>query len=164
LPALKTIVVVATGDADNPNAAIRISNAGEADKYDEPIHIPPDVKTEKFDVVWLPKDGRRIILVRDLVFDQEHASHEIKPDEHIGLVRLGGKGLPKAKAIYLTESGEDSETVGPISAVQEAEKYGADMAAPPGTYDLYIDVADGNRKELVAEQLKVKAGAVTEVE
>jgi len=51
-----------------------------------------------------------------------------------------------------------------ISAVQEAEKYGEDMAAPPGTYDLYIDVADENRKELVAEQLKVKAGAVTEVE
>ena len=163
LPPLKKIVVVAAGDADNPNAAIQISNAGEADKYDEAIHIPPDVNTEKFDVVWLPKDGRRIILIRDLIFDQEHGSHEIKPDEHIGLVRLSGKGLPKPKAIYLAEPGANKMTVS-ISAVQEAEKYGEDMAAPPGTYDLYIDVADENRKELVAEQLKVKAGAVTEVE
>jgi len=163
LPTLKTIVVVAAGDADNPNAAIRVSNAGEADKYDEPIRIPPDVKTEKFDVVWLPKDGRRIILVRDLAFDQEHPSHEIKPDEHIGLVRLGGKELPKAKAIYLAEPGANKITV-PVEAVQDAEKYGENMAAPPGTYDLYIDVADEKRRELVAEKLEVKAGTVTEVE
>lgn len=163
LPALKAIVVVASGEADNPNAAIRISNAGEADKYDEPISIPPDVQTEKFDVVWLPKDGRRIILVRDLVFGQEHPSHEIKPEEHIGLVRVGGKGMPKAKAIYLAEPGANKMTV-PISAVQKAEKYGEDMAAPAGTYDLYIDVADEKRRELVAEKLEVKAGTVTEVE
>jgi len=162
-PALKAIVVVTAGDADNPNAAIRIENAGETDKYDEPIRIPPDVKSEKFDVVWLPKDGRRIILVRDLAFDQEHPSHEIRPEEHIGLVRLGGKALPKAKAIYLAEPGDNKMTV-PISAVQKAEKYGEDMAAPPGTYDVYIDVADEKRRELVAEKLEVKAGTVTEME
>jgi hypothetical protein len=163
LPAMKAIVVVAAKDADNPNAAIRIGNAGETDKYNEPIRIPPDVKTEKFDVVWLPKDGRRIILVRDLAFDQEHSSHEIKPDEYIGLVRLGGKDLPKATAIYLAEPGDNKMTV-PISAVQKAKKYGEDMAAPPGTYDIYIDVADEKRRELVAEKLEVKAGRVTEVE
>jgi hypothetical protein len=163
LPALKTIVVVAAGEADNPMASIGLFNAGEANRYDEPIRIPPDVKTEKFDVVWLPKDGRRVILVRDLAFDQEHPSHEIKPNEHIGLVRLGGKELPKAKAIYLAEAGANNMTV-PLSAVQKAEKYGENMAAPPGTYDVYIDVADEKRLELVAEKLEVKAGTVTEVD
>jgi VWFA-related protein len=163
LPALKAIVVVAAGEADNPNAAIRISNAGEADKYDEPIRIPPDEKAEKFDVVWLPKDGRRVILVRDLAFDQDHLSYEIKPEEHVGLVRLAGKELPKPKAIYLAEADANKMTV-PISAVQEAKKYGEDMIVPPGTYDLYIDVADEKRRELVAEKVEVKAGTVTELE
>ena len=163
LPVMKAIVVVAAGEADNPNAAIRIGNAGETDKYDEPIRIPPDVKTEKFDVVWLPKDGRRIILVRNLSFDPEHPSREIKPEEHIGLVRLGGKELPKAKAIYLAEPGANKITV-PVEAVQDAENYGENMAAPPGTYDLYIDVADEKRRELVAEKLEVKAGTITEIE
>ena len=163
LPALMRIVVVAAGEADNPMASIRLFNAGEANRYDEPIRIPPDVKTEKFDVVWLPKNGRRIILVRDLAFDQEHPYHEIKPDEHIGLVRLGGKKLPKAKAIYLAEPGANKMTVR-LSAVQDAEKYGENMAAPLGTYDVYIDVADEKRLELVAEKLEVKAGTVTEVE
>jgi hypothetical protein len=38
------------------------------------------------------------------------------------------------------------------------------MAAPPGTYDLYIDVAGENRLELLAERIEVKAGTVTELE
>jgi molybdopterin biosynthesis enzyme len=38
------------------------------------------------------------------------------------------------------------------------------MPASPGTYDLYIDVADENRLELVAEKVEVKPGRVTEVE
>ncbi|HEV8718961.1 MAG TPA: VWA domain-containing protein [Candidatus Binatia bacterium] len=163
LPAMKEIIVVAEGEADNLHAAIRISNAGTATKYDEPIRIPPDAKAEKFDVVWIPKEGRRLILVKDITFDQEHPGHEIRPEEYLGLVRLGGKDLPKPKAIYLAEAGHNKMTVR-LGAAQEATKYGEDMPVPPGTYDLYIDVADEERLELVAEKLEVKAGRVTEVD
>lgn len=162
-PAMKMIVVVAAGEADNPNAPIRLSNAGATEKYDEAIRVPPDVKAAKFDVVWLPKDGRRVILARDLAFDQEHPAHEIKPEEQMGLVRVIGKELAKAKAIYLAEPGANKMTV-KLTAVQETEKYGQEMPAPPGTYDLYIDVAEEDRLEVVAEKLEVKAGKVTEVD
>lgn len=162
-PAMKMIVVVAAGEADDLNAAIRLSNAGATEKYGEAIPIPPDVKADKFDVVWLPEDGRRVILVHDLAFDQQHPSHEIKPEEHIGLVRVAGKELPKAEGVYLAEPGANRMTV-KITAVQETSKYGQDMPAPPGTYDLYINVADDKGLELVAGKLEVKAGKVTEVE
>jgi hypothetical protein len=163
LPAMEQFVVVESGAADNMNAAIKLSNDGSGTKYDEPIRIKPDVKAEKFDVVWMPANGRRVILVRDLAFDSEHPSHEIKPEEHVGIVRLGGKGLPKAKGIYLAETGANPMSI-KVTAVQEAGKYGEDMPASPGTYDLYLDNAGEDRLELVAEKLEVKAGRVTEVE
>jgi len=163
MPAMKQIVVVPEGDADNPFATIGITAVGAATKYDEPIRIPPDVKAEKFDVVWIPQNGRRIVLVKSIGFDEQNVAQSIKPEEHIGLVRLDGKDLPKPTRIYVALAGENRQTVKLIN-IQEAEKYGEDMPVPPGTYDLYVDVASENRLELVVEKFDVKAGAVTEIE
>ena len=73
------------------------------------------------------------------------------------------RGLPKAKAIYLAETGADKQHVR-LFSIQSADAYGENMPVPAGTYDVYIDAADENRLELVAEKLEVKAGKVTEVE
>ena len=163
MPAMKQVVVVPEGDADNPSAALAITAVGAATKYDEPIRIPPDVKAEKFDVVWIPQNGRRVILEKSIIFDKQNSAHVVKPEEHIGLVRLGGKDLPKPNRIYVASAGEDRRLV-KILRIQEAEKYGEDIPVPPGTYDLYVDVAGENRLELVVEKFDVKAGATTEIE
>jgi VWFA-related protein len=163
LPEMKELLVVTAGAADNPNAYLPPDTAGKSTKYGEPIRLAPDAKAEKFDVYWIPKKGKRLPLIKEIVFDAEHASYEIKPEEHMGIVRLASKDSPKAKAIYLAEAGTDKLHVR-LFSTQSTEASGENMAAPPGTYDLYIDVADENRLELVAERIEVKAGKVTEVE
>lgn len=163
MPALKQILVVTAGVGDNPHAYLPPDTAGSATKYDEAIRIAPDAKAEKFDVYWIPKQGKRLALVKGIAFDQEHSAYELKPEDHLGLVRLGGKDLPKPTAIYLAEAGANRQHVR-LFAIQKADKYGEDMPVPAGTYDLYIDVADENRLELVSAQLAVKAGKVIEVE
>lgn len=163
MPALKQILVVTAGAGDHPNAYLPPETAGSATKYDEAIRIAPDAKAEKFDVYWIPKQGKRLALVKGIAFDQEHSAYELKPEDHLGFVRLGGKDLPKPKAIYLAEAGANRQHVR-LFAIQKADKYGEGMPVPPGTYDLYIDAADENRLELVSAQLAVKAGKVLEVE
>jgi len=163
MPALKQILVVTAGAGDNPNAYLVPETAGSATNYDEAIRIAPDAKAEKFDVYWVPKQGKRLALVKGIAFDPEHSAYELKPEDHLGLVRLRGKDLPKPKAIYLAEAGADRQHVR-LFAIQKADKYGEHMPVPPGTYDLYIDAADANRLELVSEKLAVQAGKVIEVE
>jgi hypothetical protein len=51
-----------------------------------------------------------------------------------------------------------------LETLQTADNYGENMAAPPGTYDLYVDIAAEDRLELVAEKVEVSVGKVTEVE
>ncbi len=163
LPEMKELLVVTAGAGDNPNAYLPPDTAGRSTKYGEPIRLAPDAKAEKFDVYWMPKKGKRLSLMKEIVFDAEHASYEIKPEEHMGIVRLASKDSPKAKAIYLAEAGTDKLHVR-LFSTQSIEASGENMAAPPGTYDLYIDVADENRLELIAERIEVKASKVTEVE
>jgi VWFA-related protein len=163
LPEMKELLVVTAGAADNPNAYLPPDTAGKSTKYGEPIRLAPDAKAEKFDVYWMPKKGKRLPLMKEIVFDAEHASYEINPEEHMGIVRLASKDSPKAKAIYLAEAGTDKLHVR-LFSTQSTEASGENMAAPPGTYDLYIDVADENRLELIAERIEVKPGKVTEVE
>jgi len=163
MPAMQEIVVVPAGAGDNPMASLGLATVGSAKKYDEDIRIPPDAKTEKFDVYWIPQQGRRLALAKNIVFDQEHPAFEFKLEDHVGVVRLGGKDLPKPKEIYLAEEGANRQHVR-LFAIQKTANYGQDMPVPPGMYDLYIDVAGENRLELVVEKLEVKAGKVTEVE
>ncbi len=163
LPAMKQVLVVSAGAGDNPNAYLPPETAGSSTKYDEPIRVAADAKATKFDVYWVPQKGKRLALEKEVTFDAEHASYEIKAEEHIGMVRLAGKGLPKPKAIYLAEGGADRQLVR-LFALQSAETYGENMPAPLGAYDLYIDLADEDRLELVAEKVEVKPGRVTEVE
>jgi VWFA-related protein len=97
LPAMKQILAVTAGAGDNPNAYLPPDTAGSSTKYDDPIRVAPDAKAEKFDVYWVPKKGKRLALVKEITFDAEHASHEVKAEEHIGMVRLAGKSLPKTE-------------------------------------------------------------------
>jgi hypothetical protein len=160
---MKELLVVTAGAADNPNAYLPPDTAGKSTKYGEPIRLAPDAKADKFDVYWIPKKGKRLPLMKEIVFDAQHPSYEIKLEEHMGIVRLASKDSPKAKAIYLAEAGTDKLHVR-LFSTQSTEASGENMAAPPGTYDLYIDVADENRLELLAERIEVKAGTVTELE
>jgi VWFA-related protein len=163
LPEMEELLVITAGAADNPHAYLPPDTAGSSTRYGEPIRVAPDAKAEKFDVYWVPKRGKRLVLRKEIVFDAEHASYEIKPEEHLGIVRVTGKDSPKAKAIYLAEAGTDKQQVR-LFPIQSAEASGENMPAPPGTYDLYIEVADEDRLELIAEKIEVKAGQVTEVE
>ena len=88
---------------------------------------------------------------------------EIQPADYLGLVRVTGTNLPKSDVIMLTPPGIESFAVR-ASNIQSTDRYGKDMALPPGFYDLWIEPSDGSRSERVVEKLEVVAGKVTVID
>jgi len=163
MPAMKTLAVLPAGAGDNPNVTIGLTAVAQAEKYGQEIRIPPDAKDERFDIYWVPEQGRRVPLHKNVSFDVERSVIEVSPEKCLGLVRVAGKGLPKAEKIYLAEADANRQLVR-LFRIQESSKYGETMVVPPGAYDLYVDVAGEKRLELIAQKIEVEAGKVTEVE
>jgi hypothetical protein len=88
---------------------------------------------------------------------------EIQPALYLGLVRVTGTNLPRSEVILLTPPGTEGFAVR-ASNIQSTDRYGKDMALPPGFYDLWIEPADGSRSERVVEKLEVVAGKVTVID
>ena len=93
----------------------------------------------------------------------DEPSVSIKPDEHLGLVRVTAANLPAAGAVFLTPVGTEAFALR-ADAAQSAPGYGKDMAVAAGQYDLWIEPAAGGKSERLAEKVQVTAGQVTVIE
>jgi len=158
LPPMDRVFVTPVG---TDRMALGIQNVGRATAYGQVIRIAPSEKAESFDVWWTPTKGRSVRMVQALPMTEP--TIEIQPADYLGLVRVTGTNLPKSEVIMLTPPGTENFAVR-ASNIQSTDRYGRDMALPPGFYDLWIEPSDGSRSERVVEKLEVLAGKVTVID
>lgn len=140
MPEIEGIQLVKAGDANVPvyDTVARIQNYGE-------IRVPSS--TQKYDLLLVPKVGRRIFLMRDFSMPERKVL-DVKPEELVGLIQVNGSG--KSGDIDVMPAGESVQGV--YTPIQRAEKYGEIMIVPAGTYDVYVE------RSQVEAGLEVKAG------
>jgi hypothetical protein len=158
LPPLDRIYLTRAGTGE---MAHRVDHIARTDKYGQTMRIPPSVKTSTFDLWWSPQRGQAVRMIKNLTLDESSVS--IKPEEHLGLVRVTGTNLPATSLLLLTPVGTPSFATR-AEAAQSAPRYGVDMVIAPGQYDLWSEPADGSKSERLAEKLEVTAGKVTVIE
>ena len=150
-PAMKRIALI---EAKRPLPEVHNYVAVmESEAYDRPIRIPSGKK--KCDLGFLPAEGMAVRLAPGIQIP-DRSTIQIQPEDYLGLVNLGGEGLPPVKLVALVQPGR----AGPghnFAPVQTSNRYGADLIVPAGDYDLWILRKDGKR-ELLEEQLSVRAG------
>ena len=158
LPPMDRVFVTPVG---SDRMALGIRNVGRATAYGQGIRIAPSEKAECFDVWWSPVKGRSVQMVKALPMTEP--TIEIQPADYLGLVRVTGTNLARSEVIMLTPPGTEAFAVR-ASNIQSTDRYGKDMALPPGFYDLWIEPSDGGRAERVVEKLEVVAGKVTVID
>jgi Ca-activated chloride channel family protein len=158
LPPMESIYLSPAGTGA---MALRVDHVARAGNYGQSLRIPPSVKVDKFDLWWVPDRGRAVRMLKDLTV--EEASVAIKPDEHLGLVRVTADNLPAASNVLLVPVGTEAFALR-AEAAQSVPGYGKDMVVAPGQYDLWIEPAAGGKSEKLAEKVQVTAGQVTVIE
>lgn len=118
-------------------------------KVGEEIRIPSP--TTKYEILWVPKSGIPVPMLKDFTL-AERKVVEIKPEEHLGMIKVNGKGTPKT-GIRVYKRG-----LGSIIILQESKKFGEIMVVPAETVIVSVD---GNEIE---QGLKVEAGKLHELE
>lgn len=146
LPPMQEVFLVAAGDYDRSV----YSKVGSISKFGEFLPIPSS--TRKYDVVWVPKPGRPVYLMRDYVLAERRVV-DVKPETILGMIQVDGSG--KAQAIIVMPSGEAPR--GAYTPAQQGSQYGEQLVVPAGDYDIYVDDAAGKRT-LLEEGLHVEAG------
>ena len=150
-PAMKQIALIEEGRPLPERHNYRAVT--ETNDYDRPIRIPSGKKT--YDLGFLPVEGMAVRLSPGIQIP-DRSTIQIQPEDFLGLVNLGGEGLPQVKLVALVQPGR----AGPghnFAPIQTSDRYGADLLVPAGKYDLWILDVDGNR-ELLEEELEVVAG------
>jgi hypothetical protein len=158
LPKLDAIYLAPPGTGA---LALRVDHIARIGNYGESLRIPPSVKADKFDLWWVPDQGRAVRMIKDLTLDE--STGPIHPEEYLGLVRVTGANQPAASLVLLTPVGTVSFATR-ADAAQSVPGYGRDMAVAPGSYDLWIEPAEGGKSERLGEALEVEAGKVTVIE
>ena len=113
---------------------------------DRQQHPPPELRAG---VVPTTQHGKLQVTDGD-------GSGAVDAGDYVGVVNLGGEGLPPVQQVALVLPGR----AGPghnFDPIQVTDRYGADMLVPAGKYDLWILNADGSR-EMLEEDLEVEAG------
>ncbi len=150
-PAMKQIALIPKGRPLPERHNYRAIT--ETNAYDRPIRIPSGKKT--YDLGFLPAEGMAVRLAPGIQIP-DRSTIQIQPEDYLGLLNLGGDGLPPVKLVALVKPGR----AGPghnFDPIQTADRYGADLLVPAGKYDLWILGVDGNR-ELIEEELEITAG------
>jgi hypothetical protein len=147
MPEMGEIVLVMT---NGPIKEARLYKKGSITKYGEEIRVPSS--TEKYDLVWYPKEGEAILLVKGINLPERKVI-EIKPEDYVGFIKVNGEGTPKS--IHAAASDDP----GVLSfSTQRAKKFGDVMVVPVGSYDVYIG------ESAIEEGLKVEPGKLYELE
>jgi hypothetical protein len=118
-------------------------------KYGDEIRIPS--ATEQYDIEWVPKSGEPVPMLKDFTL-AERKVIEIKPEEHLGMIQVNGKGTPK-KGIKVYQRG-----LGSIHVLQTCKKFGEIMVVPAEKVIVSVDDED------IEEGLEVEAGTLHELE
>ncbi|MEX0727099.1 MAG: VWA domain-containing protein [Planctomycetaceae bacterium] len=118
-------------------------------KYGEEIRIPSS--TEKYEIQWVPKTGLPVAMLKEFTLSERKVI-EIKPEEHLGMIQVNGKGTPKEE-IMVYQRG-----LGSIHRLQECKKYGEIMVVPAEKVNVRVDGED------IEEGLEVEAGTLHELE
>lgn len=120
--------------------------------YEEEIRVPS--ATTKYEILWVAKDKElgSVAMLRDQVF-AERKLVEIKPEEHLGMVRIRGEGQPK-KAIEISRPG----SLGSVDVAVRTKKFGQILVVPVGKWNILVD---DNRIE---EGFEVEPGKLHELE
>lgn len=164
---LKEVAFVFAGSSQPVSASEILASR---DKYNQVVRLPAD---GHFDVYWVPQEGRSLRMIQNLTFEQAN-SVEIRPEEHLGFVRVTGKDLPAGKEVIVVPAG----TTQPIltsEIVQYGPVYGENLLLPAGVYDLWlVPAADSKmperpedrlkKAERLEEKLEVKPGKVKVIE
>jgi hypothetical protein len=147
MPAMAEIVLVET---DGPIKEARLYKKASITKYDEEIRIPSP--TTKYDLVWYPKEGEGILMVKGISLPERKVMN-VKPEDYLGFIKVNGKGT--TKGIHVNAVGNPMLS---IYSTQRATKFGQVMVVPKGSYDVYVD------NNLIEEGLKVEPGKLYELE
>ncbi len=140
-PEYKEIQVVSFG--------IGFSSVDATGKYGEEIRIPSS--TTKYEIRWVPKSGQAVAILKNFTL-AERKVIEIKPEEHLGLIKVNGKGTPK-KGILVYQRG-----LGSTHTLQECKKFGEIMVVPAEKVIVSVDGED------IEQGLEVEAGTLHELE
>lgn len=145
MPELDQVYIVPAG---TPLAVLFNNRKGGVEKYDAEISIPSP--TAKYDVIFAPKEGQPIKLIKDFNLPDRRVV-EIRPDEYAGMIQVQRDG--KAESIVVAPTGTPG-AVASTNSIQRAQAFGEIMVVPVGTYDIYVD---GN---LIEEKFEVKPGTL----
>lgn len=140
-PAYKEIQVVVIG-----LGSTSIKGTG---KYGEEIPIPS--ATGKYEIWWVPQKGITVAILKDFSL-AERKVVEIKPEEHLGLVKVGGSGKPKTR-ILVWQRG-----LGSTLPLQECKAFNEIMVVPAETVNVSVD------GQLLEEDLKIAPGKLHELQ
>ncbi len=140
-PEYKEIQVVSFG--------IGSSSVDATGKYGEEIRIPSS--STKYEIRWVPQSGQAVAILKDFTL-AERKVVEIKPEEHLGMIQVNGKGTPK-KGILVYQRG-----LGSIIGLQQCKKFGEIMVVPAEKVIVSVDDED------IEQDLEVEAGTLHELE
>ena len=124
------------------------------ESFERSIRIPSGKKA--YDLVFIPQEGLSLRMVAGIQIP-DRSTIQVRPEDYLGLLNLGGEGLPPVKLIGLVRTGRYGMDSHNFRPVQTAKRYGKDLLVPAGKYDLWIETADG-KTELIEEELEIVAG------
>jgi hypothetical protein len=145
-------ILLTEADAPGGNTLYNYVKA-KVSAYGEEIRIPS--ATTKYDLFWIPKEGRALRMAKNLTFPESQVV-EIKPEDYLGLIRVKGTGA--VKIIVVVPAGSPGGSTRNNYTTQDTKKFGDVMIVPVGKYDVYVD------DNLIEEGLDVKAGKLHELE
>lgn len=147
MPPMAEIVLIETG---GPVKDARLFKKGSITKYGEEIRVPS--ATAAYDIVWCPKEGEPIRIVKKLSLPERKVV-ELKVEDFVGFIKVNGQGTPEfIHAAAMDDPGDLS------FSTQRAKKFGDVMVVPVGTYKVYVN------RNLIEEGLKIEPGKLQELE
>ncbi len=152
LPAMKEVYLAAAGAADGGV----FTKVATIDKYGEYLAIPS--ATKKYDVVWVPKVGKQVYLMRDFAVPERKVV-TVKPETIFGMIRVKGEG--KVRNIIAMPAGH--RPVGVYRPTSQVQNYGDTLVVPAGKYDVHVNSASG-KFTTIEQELDVAAGKLIQLE
>ncbi|WP_439628536.1 hypothetical protein [Gemmata sp.] len=115
-----------------------------------------------FEVFVKPKGGIPVRVAEKLRIEASGV-HKFEIADLLGSVEVFGDNFPRAAKVVLTDVKDDGPGEKGHVAVQEAKEYRVEMAAPPGTYAVWVVPDNGAKPQRVVDNVRVHAGRSTRV-
>jgi hypothetical protein len=124
---------------------------------------PTTVASEgTFEVFVTPKGGLPVRVAEKLTVKAGDV-YTLRLGDLLGSVEVFGDNFPRAAKVVLTDVKDDGPGEKGHVAVQEAKEYRVEMAAPPGTYAVWVVPDNGAKPQRVVDSVRVQAGRSTRV-